>query len=199
MKFKTLLLSLIFGLFAFQSFTKLPKNFTGKFEKQSIYDFKVKDINGKTFDFETLKGKKIMIVNTASQCMLASQQFSELEKLYQRYKNDNFVIVAFPSSDFMDCEVSSNDDIKNTYEENFNISFPLMGKVTVKGNDTHDLFKFLMNKKQNKVQGCGILWNFQKFLIGENGDLEKIVNPKVSPSDSEIVTWISKQKSIVSE
>ncbi len=199
MKLKALLLSLIFGLFAFQSFTKLPKNFTGKFEKQSIYDFKVKDINGKTFDFETLKGKKIMIVNTASQCMLASQQFSELEKLYQRYKNDNFVIVAFPSSDFMDCEVSSNDDIKNTYEENFNISFPLMGKVTVKGNDTHELFKFLMNKKQNKVQGCGILWNFQKFLIGENGDLEKIVNPKVSPSDSEIVTWISKQKSIVSE
>lgn len=197
MKFKTLLLSLLVGFFLFQSFTNLPENFTGKFEKKSIYDFKVKDINGKTFDFETLKGKKIMVVNTASQCMLANQQFAELEKLYQQYRNDNFVIVAFPSSDFMDCEVASNEEIKNTYDKNFNISFPLMSKVSVKGTDSHELFKFLTDKRQNKVKGCGVLWNFQKFLINENGELEKIVNPKVSPSDNEVTSWISKQKSIV--
>jgi glutathione peroxidase len=199
MKFKSLLLTIFVGLFAFQSFTNLPKNFTGKFEKHSIYDFKVKDINGKTFDFETLKGKKIMIVNTASQCMLADSQFAELEKLYQRYKNDNFVIIAFPSSDFMDCEVASNEEIKNTYHENFNVSFPLMSKVSVKGNDAHDLYKFLTDKRQNKVRGCGVLWNFHKFLIGENGELEKIVNPKVSPSDTEVIDWITNQKNVVSE
>lgn len=197
MKINKLLLSIIAGFFLFQSFTNVPDNFTGKFEKKSIYDFKVQDINGKTFDFETLKGKKIMVVNTASQCMLANQQFAELEKLYQQYRNDNFVIVAFPSSDFMDCEVASNEEIKSTYLEDFKISFPLMSKVSVKGSDSHELFKFLTDKRQNKVKGCGVLWNFQKFLINENGELEKIVNPKVSPSDNEVVSWISKQKSIV--
>jgi glutathione peroxidase len=196
MKFKSLLLATLFGFFLFQSFTILPEKFSDKFEKKSIYEFKVNDINGKTFHFESLKGKKIMIVNTASQCMLATQQFAELEKLYQRYKNENFVIIAFPSSDFMDCEVSSNSEIKNTYEGNFNISFPLMEKINVKGNDTHELFKFLTDKKQNKVPGCGILWNFQKFLINENGELEKIVNPKVSPSDAEVLNWISNQKTV---
>jgi glutathione peroxidase len=190
MRLKTLLLSVFVGLFAFQSFTNLPENFTGKFEKQSIYDFKVKDINGKTFDFETLKGKKIMIVNTASQCMLADSQFAELEKLYKKYKDDNFVIVAFPSSDFMDCELASDSEIKNTYQEKFNVSFPLMAKVSVKGDEVHDIFKFLTDKKQNKVRGCGVLWNFQKYLIGEDGKLEKIVNPKVSPSDTEVTDWI---------
>lgn len=196
MKIKALLLAAFVSLFVFQSFNKLSENFTGKFEKHSIYDFKVKDINGKTFDFETLKGKKIMIVNTASQCILASQQFAELEKLYQQYKNDNFVIVAFPSSNFMDCEVSSNEDINKTYQESFNISFPLMSKVEVKGENAHDLYKFLTDKKQNKVKGCGVLWNFQKFLIGENGELEKIIQPKVLPSDSEITSWITDQKAL---
>jgi glutathione peroxidase len=196
MKIKSLLLTIFVGLFAFQSFTDLPANFTGKFEKKSIYDFKVKDINGKTFDFETLKGKKVMIVNTASQCILANQQFAELEKLYQRYKNDNFVIIAFPSSNFMDCEVASNEDINKTYQENFNISFPLMSKIDVKGDNAHDLYKFLTDKRQNKVKGCGVLWNFQKFLIGENGELEKIIQPKVLPSDSEITNWISQQKAV---
>lgn len=191
MKFK-LLLSFFASLFIFQSFTILPES---KFEKHSIYDFKVTDINGEIFDFATLKGKKIMIVNTASQCLLADNQFAELEKLYQRYRSENFVIVAFPSSDFMDCEMASNVDINTTYKEKFNVSFPVMEKITVKGSETHELYKFLTNNKQNKVHGCGVLWNFQKYLIGEDGALEKIVNPKISPSDSEIISWITKDKS----
>jgi glutathione peroxidase len=192
MKFKLLLFTLFASLFTFQSFTTIPD---AKLEKKSIYDFKVKDINGNDFDFADLKGKKIMIVNTASQCLLADNQFAELEKLYQRYKNDNFVIVAFPSSDFMDCETASNVDINATYKEKYKVSFPVMEKVSVKGSEVHELYKFLTNNRQNKVHGCGVLWNFQKYLIGEDGALEKIVNPKISPSDSEIISWITKDKS----
>ncbi len=196
MNFK-LLLTFFVITFSLLSFTKISEINNYKLEKKSIYDFKVKDINGKIFDFESLKGKKIMIVNTASQCILANQQFAELEKLYQRYKNDNFIIVAFPSSDFMNCEVAFNDDIKTTYQENFNISFPVMEKISVIGNESHELYKFLSDKKHNKVKGCGVLWNFHKFLIGENGQLEKIVYPKVSPTDTEVVDWISNVKTAV--
>lgn len=194
MKFKLLLLTFFASQFLFQSFTTNPE---GKLEKKSIYDFKVKDINGNDFDFATLKGKKIMIVNTASQCMLADNQFEELEKLYQRYKKDNFIIVAFPSSDFMDCEVASNLDINTTYKEKYRVSFPIMEKISVKGSEAHELYKFLTNNKQNKVHGCGVLWNFQKYLIGEDGALEKIINPKISPSDTGIISWIADDKSSI--
>lgn len=194
MKIQMLLLSILIGFFSFQSFTTIPLE---RFEKKSIYDFKIKDINGTVFDFASLKGKKIMIVNTASQCLLANNQFAELEKLYQHYKKDNFIIVAFPSSDFMDCEVSSNLDISATYKEKYNVSFPIMEKISVKGDGAHELFKFLTNNRQNKVRGCGVLWNFQKYLIGENGELEKIINPKISPSDSEVINWIIKVKSSI--
>lgn len=157
--------------------------------KQNIYSFKVEDIDGNTFDFSTLKGKKIMVVNTASKCGL-TPQYKDLQALYEKYGSDNFVIVGFPANDFMKQEPGTNEEIGAFCQKNYGVTFPMMSKISVKGKEMHPLYKFLTQKSQNGLEDSEVEWNFQKYLIDENGELVKVVSPRTNPMDDEIVNWL---------
>lgn len=157
---------------------------------QSIHDFKVKDITGEDFDLATLKGKKVLIVNTASKCGL-TPQFEQLQSLYDEYKDENFTIIGFPSNDFMGQDPGSNDEIAEFCQLNYGVTFPMMEKIIVKGKEKHPLYQYLTEKAQNGIDDFDIEWNFQKFLINENGTIDKVISPRILPNDQEITDWIN--------
>ena len=156
----------------------------------SIHQFKVADIYGNIFDFSQLKGKKVMIVNTASKCGL-TYQYEALQKLYSQYKDLNFVIVGFPSNDFLWQEPGSNDEIIDFCEQNYGVTFPMMSKITVKGTKKHPIYQFLTQKSKNNYKDSRVTWNFQKYLINQDGIIEKIISPRTRPDSEEIVSWIT--------
>jgi glutathione peroxidase len=162
---------------------------TKTMEKQNIYQFKVEDLSGKTFDFSTLKGKKILVVNTASKCGL-TPQYKDLEKIYKEYKDKNFVIVGFPANNFGKQEPGTNAEIETFCQMNYGVTFPMMSKISVKGSDMHPIYQFLTQKAKNGLQDSDVEWNFQKYLINEKGELEKVISPQVLPTDAAIVSWI---------
>lgn len=155
----------------------------------SIYDYEVKDLEGNLFRFSDLKGKKIMIVNTASKCGL-TPQYKELQALYEQYGDKDFVIVGFPANNFASQEPGTDKEIATFCEQNYGVTFPMMSKVSVKGDDMHEVYQFLTEKSKNGLQDSTVKWNFQKYLINENGVLEKVIDPQTAPSDKEISEWI---------
>lgn len=157
--------------------------------EHSIHSFTVEDIDGNTFALSSLKGKKVMIVNTASKCGL-TPQYEKLEVLYQQYKEQNFVIVGFPANNFMWQEPGSNDEIKSFCQKNYGVSFPMMAKISVKGRDQHPLYAFLTKKDKNGLKDSSVKWNFQKYLIDENGVLVDVISPRTAPDDIQIINWI---------
>jgi glutathione peroxidase len=156
---------------------------------KNFHDFTVESITGKPFDLARFKGKKVMVVNTASECGF-THQYAQLEELYEHFHDADFEIIAFPANDFGAQEPGTNDEINRFCQRNYGVSFPLMAKVTVKGSNTHPLFQWLTQKSQNGVADIEITWNFQKFLIDENGQLVKSVAPAVSPMDDVVLKWI---------
>jgi len=157
--------------------------------KETIYQFKVKDLTGKEFDFATLKGKKVMIVNTASKCGL-TPQYKDLEALYKEYKDKGLVIVGFPANNFASQEPGTNKNIAEFCELNYGVTFPMMEKISVKGEDMAPLYQFLTQKSKNGVQDSEVEWNFQKYLINERGELEKVIQPQTLPTDPQVTDWI---------
>lgn len=174
-------LVLFFNCIFSQNNSQLPK---------SIHSFNVQDIYGNEFDFKSLKGKKVMIVNTASKCGL-TYQYENLEKLYKEYKNDNFIIIGFPANNFLWQEPGSNEEIAKFCLENYGVSFPMMEKISVRGSSMHPIYKFLTEKDRNGYKDSSVKWNFQKYLIDEDGFLVKIVSPKVKPDDPVVLNWIN--------
>jgi glutathione peroxidase len=164
-------------------------NKTTSMSASSIYQFKVTDLYGKEFDFSTLKGKKVMIVNTASKCGL-TPQYKDLEALYKEYKDKGLVIVGFPANNFAGQEPGTNEEIASFCEMNYGVTFPMMDKISVKGDDMAPIYQFLTQKSKNGVQDSEVQWNFQKYLINEKGELVKVVDPKTLPTDPEVVNWI---------
>lgn len=164
-------------------------SFKNKGVKSSIYQFKVKDINGQSFDFSSLRGKKILIVNTASKCGF-TPQFKSLENLYQAYKNKNFVIIGFPCNQFKNQDPGTNMEIKEFCQKNYGVSFPMMEKVNVKGDSICEVYKWLTSKELNGVKSSSVKWNFQKYMIDENGYLVDYVLPFKSPDNRKITKWI---------
>lgn len=158
-------------------------------EKQNIYQFKVKDLAGNTFDFSTLKGKKILIVNTASKCGL-TPQYRDLEVIYKKYKDSNFVVIGFPANNFGSQEPGTSAEIASFCQRNYGVSFPMMDKVSVKGSDMCAVYQFLTQKSQNGQEDSEVAWNFQKYLINEKGELEKVISPQILPSDPAVIDWI---------
>ena len=156
----------------------------------SIHQFKVADIYGNIFDFSQLRGKKVMIVNTASKCGL-TYQYEALQKLYSQYKDLNFVIIGFPSNDFLWQEPGSNDEIIDFCEQNYGVTFPMMSKIIVKGTKKHPIYQFLTQKSKNNYRDSRVTWNFQKYLINKEGRIEKIISPRTRPDSEEIVSWIT--------
>lgn len=189
---------LLIVIFIFVSYTVLsqaqaPKMVTDINLKQkqvnTIYQFVVFDINHKPFDFSKLKGKKVMIVNTASKCGYTSQ-YEELQKLYVKYKKNGLVIVGFPANNFRNQEPGTNAEIAEFCSVNFGVTFPMMEKISVKGDDMHPIYQYLTQKSKNGVEDSEVAWNFQKYLINRNGVLEKMIKHKTSPLDDEIIKWI---------
>lgn len=158
-------------------------------KKETIYQFNVQDLSGNAFDFAALKGKKIMIVNTASECGL-TPQYEQLQAVYEKYKDQSFVIVGFPANNFGSQEPGSNAQIATFCQKNYGVTFPMMAKISVEGNNQHPVYQFLTQKTKNGLEDSEVQWNFQKYLINENGELAKVISPRVLPTDSEIINWI---------
>lgn len=156
---------------------------------QNIYGFTVKDIEGNDFNMSQLEGKKVMIVNVASKCGL-TPQYEQLEAIYKRYKDDDFVIIGFPANNFLKQEPGSNEEIKEFCSVNYGVTFPMMSKISVKGKDQAPIYKWLTTKKLNGYEDSSVKWNFQKYLINEKGELVMVVNPRTKPDDITITEWI---------
>ena len=161
-------------------------------EKTSIYKYKVSDLAGNTFDFSSLKGKKIMVVNTASKCGL-TPQYEALQEVYLRYKDQGFVVIGFPSNDFLWQEPGTASEIATFCKVNYGVTFPMMSKVKVKGEKKHEIYNFLTKKSINGFADSKVKWNFQKYLINRAGELEKIIAPGTAPDAPEIIEWITKE------
>jgi glutathione peroxidase len=160
---------------------------------QNLYSFKAKTIDGQDFNFASLKGKKVMIVNTASLCGF-TPQYADLEKLYKTYGGDKFVIIGFPANNFGSQEPGPNDSIKVFCTKNYGVSFQMMAKISVKGDDMDPLYKWLTEKAENGHEDAPVMWNFQKFLIDENGNWAGVALSKESPMSDHIVNWIKGTK-----
>ena len=179
MKTKQLSLLIILSMFPMLAFT----------QNTGFYDFKVRTLDGDQFDFSMLKGKKVMIVNTASKCGF-TPQYKDLEALYEQYQGD-FVIVGFPANNFLNQEPGSALEIRNFCTENYGVTFPMMEKISVKGKDMHPVYKWLTSKSLNGVMDSEVKWNFQKYLIDENGKLVEVIYSKEKPTSEKVLAWIS--------
>jgi len=174
----------ILGIRNSETFVADNTSYTCSYEQKSIYDFKVDGLEGGTIDFSKYKGKKILIVNTASKCGY-TPQYNNLEKLYNSYK-DKLVIVGFPANNFGSQEPGSNTEIQEFCKKNYGVSFPMAAKISVKGDDMAPLYKWLTTKSENGVMDAEVKWNFNKFLIDENGKLIAYFPSKVDPMSEEI-------------
>jgi glutathione peroxidase len=155
----------------------------------TLYDFKVPSLDGSTIDFSKYKGKKILVVNTASKCG-NTPQYASLEKLYEKYK-DKLVIIGFPANNFGAQEPGTNNDIKEFCLKNYGVTFPMAEKVSVKGDDIHPLFKYLVSEAEKKGFTDPIKWNFTKFLLDENGNLITVIHNKVDPMSEDVTKYLN--------
>ncbi|GAB4135216.1 MAG: glutathione peroxidase [Bacteroidia bacterium] len=161
---------------------------------KTLYDFKANAIDGQPFDFTSLKGKKVLIVNVASKCGL-TPQYKDLQALYDKYgKDGKFMIVGFPANNFAGQEPGTNKDIETFCSKNYGVTFQMMEKISVKGDDIHPLYKWLTSKSENGVEDADVTWNFQKFMIDENGHYVGHVSPREKPDCEKIVNWLEGKK-----
>jgi glutathione peroxidase len=165
--------------------------FSGTVFSQSsgFYDFKVKTLEGGSFDFSTLKGKKVMVVNTASKCGF-TPQYKDLEEVYKKY-GENLVIIGFPANNFASQEPGTATEIRKFCTDNYGVTFPMMEKISVKGNDMAPIYQWLTSKDKNGVMDSEVKWNFQKYLIDENGKLIDVIYSKEKPTSDKVVAWIT--------
>lgn len=177
---KSISLTILFSLFAL----------TLNAQKKTFHDFSVKTIDGKELSLASFKGKKVLVVNVASKCGL-TPQYSKLEELYRTYKDQNFVVVGFPANNFMGQEPGSNEEIAAFCSTEYNVSFPMMSKISVKGEDMAPLYHWLTEKEENGVEDAPVKWNFQKFMIDEHGRWIGVLSPKEDPFSDKIVSWIT--------
>ncbi|MDB5248092.1 MAG: Peroxiredoxin [Segetibacter sp.] len=154
-----------------------------------IYNFKVTGLSGDTIDFSKFKGKKIMIVNTASKCG-NTPQYGELEQLYEKYK-DKLVIVGFPANNFREQEPGTNAEIEEFCKKNYGVTFPMAEKVSVKGDDIAPLYKYLTEEASKMGIEDPVKWNFTKFLLDENGKLITVIHNKTKPMSEEVLKYFN--------
>jgi len=158
-------------------------------EDKNFHDFTVESIDGELFDLSSLKGKKVLVVNTASKCGF-TPQYADLQKLYERYRNKDFTVIGFPANNFANQEPGSDEEIQAFCQKNYGVTFPMMSKISVKGDDQHPLYQWLTHKKYNGKMDSKVKWNFQKYLINEEGELVNVFYSKTNPMDEEILSWI---------
>lgn len=155
----------------------------------TLYDFSAKTIEGENFDFSSLKGKKVLIVNTASKCGFTGQ-YEKLQELYDEFGGEHFEIIGFPANNFGKQEPGTNEEIAVFCEKNYGVTFQMMEKISVKGDDIHPLYKWLTSKEKNGVLNASVKWNFQKFLIDEKGQVVDYAYSTTSPTGNKIKKWL---------
>jgi glutathione peroxidase len=155
----------------------------------TLHDFSARTIDGNLFDFSLLKGKKVLIVNTASECAL-THQFKKLQELYEEYGGDDFEIIGFPSNDFGSQEPGNNEQVKEFCTQKYGVSFLMMEKISIKGDSIHPVYKWLTSSEQNGVLDAKVIWNFQKFLIDEEGHVVESLSPVTGPQNRRILEWL---------
>lgn len=160
--------------------------------QSGFYDFKVETLSGEEFDMSSLKGKKVMVVNTASKCGL-TPQYEQLQSIYEEYGPDDFTIIGFPANNFKNQEPGTEEEIREFCDINYGVTFPMMEKISVKGEDQHPIYQWLTSKSKNGVEDSEVQWNFQKYLIGPDGTLQKVISPKTPPDAPEIIKWITEK------
>lgn len=158
-------------------------------ERKTLHSFTATTIDGKPFDMASLKGKKVLVVNVASRCGL-TPQYGQLEELYEKYKDSNFEIVAFPANNFKEQEPGTNEEIAQFCSLTYGVTFPMMEKTSVAGDDMNPVYRWLTSKSENGVEDAPVQWNFQKFMIDEEGRWAGMVPPMESPLCDKIVNWI---------
>ncbi len=169
-------------------FTAMMIGTAGISQTSGFYDFKVKTLEGADFDFASLKGKKVMIVNTASKCGF-TPQYKDLEELYEQY-GDKLVIIGFPANNFANQEPGSASEIRQFCDSKYGVTFPMMEKISVKGRDMHPVYQWLTSKEKNGVMDSEVRWNFQKYLIDENGRLVDVHYSKEKPGSERTLAWL---------
>jgi len=179
-----MLKAIIIGVGLISCTTVNTKTVNTMSQTKSIYDFKVTALDGSTIDFAAFKGKKILIVNTASKCGF-TPQYEDLEKLYEKYK-DKLVIVGFPANNFLFQEPGSNETIKEFCTKNYGVTFPMAEKISVKGKNIAPIYQWLCNKSENGIMDANITWNFNKFLLDEKGTIITKFESRVKPLSTEI-------------
>ncbi len=157
---------------------------------KTLHDFTVTTLEGEEFDMSQLNGKKVLIVNTASKCG-NTPQYEGLQELYEKYGGENFVIIGFPANNFLRQEPGSNEEIREFCTINYGVTFPMMAKISVKGKDMHPIYQWLTQKNLNGFKDSSVKWNFQKYLVDEEGKLVGLIPPKTKPLSKEIVDWIT--------
>lgn len=173
---------LLFGLFSCTS--KVQKNTA----KTSIYNLQINDIEGNKINLEKFKGKKILFVNVASKCGF-TKQYEELQKLYDTYK-DKLVVIGLPCNQFGEQEPGTLSEIQNFCSVNYGVSFPMTEKIDVKGSNQHPIYKWLTQKEKNGVKNSSVKWNFQKYLIDENGNYIDFWYSMTKPMSKKIIKYL---------
>jgi glutathione peroxidase len=163
------------------------------FAASNIYDFTLPSIDGKPMPLADFKGKVVLVVNVASRCGF-TPQYSALEALYEKYKEQGFVIVGFPANNFGAQEPGTNEEIKTFCSRKYNVTFPLYSKVSVKGDDQTPLYQYLTKQTGPSIAG-EIKWNFTKFLVDRNGNVVQRFESAVTPDSKEVVSAVEKQLS----
>ena len=157
----------------------------------SVYDFTMKDIDGKETNLAQYRGKVLLLVNVASRCGF-TPQYEGLEKVYLKYKDRGLIILGFPANNFMSQEPGTNEEIKTFCSLKYNVTFPMFTKISVKGDDIHPLYKYLTDKQSDPQFGGDVKWNFNKFLVGRDGKIIGRFEPAVKPESAEVAQAIEK-------
>ena len=157
--------------------------------QKTFHDFSVKDIHGEVIDLSQFKGKKVLVVNVASKCGF-TPQYEGLQKLYETYGGDDFTIIGFPANNFLSQEPGTDAEILTFCTNEYQVTFPIMSKISVKGNDQAEIYSWLTKASENGVADANVSWNFQKFLIDEDGQWLTYFSPKVDPLSDDIVNWL---------
>ncbi len=182
-----LLILIAIGLSAWKLY-KSSATYAPQPAMENFHDLSAKTIEGATYDFAKLKGKRVLIVNTASRCGF-TPQYADLEQLHKQFGDDDFVVLGFPCNQFGFQEPGSAGDIASFCKKNYAVSFQMMEKVDVRGSDAHPVYQWLCDKARNGVEDHKVAWNFHKFLVDEEGRLVASLRSGVGPLDDVIVDF----------
>jgi glutathione peroxidase len=170
--------------------TRSSSDQTGSQPMKTFHSLSATDIHGVAVNMSIYAGKKVMVVNTASECGY-TPQYKQLQELYDQYRDKGLVILGFPCNDFGGQEPGSEAQIEQFCQKNYGVTFPLMGKVSIKGNEPSPIYRWLTSKTENGAMDATVKWNFHKFLIDEKGNLVKALGSGIDPFDEEVVGWLN--------